>query len=127
MRYKCLEKIEITKEQFDNLQKLFDIDFEDIDENGDYVQQDLIDELGAYRDDTYCSFQWEFEDGKSITYEICSGNSNYYDNAVLWKKDKENGCYYQEDYFDCDYSIAKTMEFEYNDDTYICEFEIKGE
>ena len=119
--YKNINTIWITQKEIDKLNKFFEINFDNVKENGDYEQQDLIDELGAKQDDTMGLFTFKFENGKSITIDLDSGSSNYYDNIILWDNDGE-----EEFVFDCDFEFNSTMEFvdTENNETYICEFTI---
>lgn len=105
--------IKITKEQFDCIDRvLTEVDFDDDSEE----MEELIDELGAAVDDEYAGFTFNFEDGKVITINICSGSSNYYVYA-------EEDCEYE---LDCE-GFAKEIEFEIDDNTYICKFIIMEE
>ena len=127
MVYRNTNTVKMTQKEFDDINRLFEIDFEDVDENGDYVQQSLIDELGAYKDDNYAGLYFTFENGKELTIDIDSGSSNYYDNCVLWDiesvGDKKIAT---ENYvFDCGYCIEQEMEFDNGEDTYICKIEIE--
>lgn len=119
--YKNINTIWITQKEIDKLNKFFEINFDNVKENGDYEQQDLIDKLGAKQDDTMGLFTFKFENGKSITIDLDSGSSNYYDNIILWDNDEE-----EEFVFDCDFEFNSTMEFldTNNGTTYICEFTI---
>ena len=81
--YKNINTLWITQKELDKLNKYFEINFDNVKGNGDYEQQDLIDELGAKQDDTMGLFTFKFENGKSITIDLDSGSSNYY---ALWNK-----------------------------------------
>lgn len=121
MIYTNINDVEITREEFNNLQRFFDIDFWDYNyEKDEYTQQELIDELGARCDDTYPLFTFKFENGDKITYDLCSGGANYYDNVCLEYNNGED-----ELWFDCDYSLEETMEYTYGENTYICKLTIK--
>ena len=119
--YKNINTIWITQKEIDKLNKYFEINFDNVKENGEYEQQDLIDKLGAKQDDTMGLFTFKFENGKSITIDLDSGSSNYYDNIILWDEDGN-----EELVFDCDFEFNSTMEFvdTENNETYICEFTI---
>ncbi len=70
--------------------------------------------LNAKEDDFIPLVSVVFGNENIIDIDVCSGTGNYYDNCVLKdKKGKEITC------FDCSYSIDKTMEFNYGEDTYI--------
>ena len=117
MIYENTNEIKTTKEEIERLNKYFEIEFDLIDNNGDYEQQDLIDELCAREDDSIGLFVFEFENGYKISFDLHSGSSNYYDNVCLYNNDDEY-------WFDCDYCIEETMKFEADEDTYICKLTI---
>lgn len=84
----------------------------DIEELGEYTEEQKL--LNPKTDD-FIGLMWiDFENGNSITIDVCSGTGNYYDNCVLRDKDG-----YEITCFDCNYSIDNEMEFNYEDDTYI--------
>lgn len=98
--------------------------------NKDYVEylrnllsiEDLsIDNKGIGRIDDYIGIaSVDFPNNKSITIDLASGSTNYYDNVVLWEKD---GIYYNElDCSDCNFDIG-TFELFHDDDIYIVEIE----
>lgn len=76
---------------------------------------DKIEKLNARQDDYIGLFEIDINDKYSLTIDLCSGDSNYYDNIVIWQK---NGNYYNEiDYLDCDFEIGNDiiLEKEYFD------------
>jgi hypothetical protein len=118
-----VSEMEISRKDFDRINKLMQVDFNDIDENGDLTEemQSLVDELDARPDTMPYGFCFEFDNESKIYIDICSGSSNYYDNCQWVSGDCKS------DYlFDCDYSIDEEMEFHpTDDDVYICKFIIK--
>jgi hypothetical protein len=111
MVYTNTNKVEISKGYLRYLQQLLEINFEDT------TQQDTIDDLCAVTDDYLPLFEFMFDNNTTITYDLCSGSSNYYDNVCIYSEDFE-------DCFDCDYTLDEKMIFEYGDDTYICNLTI---
>jgi hypothetical protein len=116
-----VSEMEISRKDFDRINKLMQVDFDDIDENGDLTEemQDLIDKLDARPDTMPYSFWFEFENGSHITIDICAGSHNYYDDVVWTSKDGTRDCV-----FDCCFALDEEEEFEI-DDVYICKFIIK--
>lgn len=117
-----VSEIEIRRKDFDRINKLMQVDFDDVDENGDLTleMQNLIDELDARPDTTPYSFWFEFDNGTHITIDICAGSHNYYDDAVWTNQDGTRDCI-----FDCGFALDEVEEFEIDDDVYICKFIIK--
>lgn len=131
--------VEIERALFDRVNSLLEIedlnilnfcldDFTDANGEHSFTEEELaeIEEekrmaefLDAKRDDCIPLFDIKFDNGHSITIDVCSGNENYYDNNVLYG---ENGFVLAT--FDCMYSIDKRMEFNFNDVTYIVELNI---
>lgn len=119
-----VSEMEISRKDFERINRLMQVDFDDIDENGDFTQEmeKLINELDARQDTMPYGFYFEFEDGSKIYIDICSGGHNYYDNCQWISSDCKS------DYlFDCSYSIEEEMEFypAGNNNIYICKFIIK--
>lgn len=117
MIYTNTNKVAVSKKEFENMQELANVNFEETDE-------ETIERLGATTDDAINWLYFKFENGKTITIDICSGTSNYYVNAVLWSKDKEI-----EIEFDDESGIEEEMEFvicedDFTEDTYICKIDI---
>ena len=112
-QYVCETKI--SRRNFDRINRLMDVMFEEYETNCEMRR--LINELDARQDTMPYSFYFEFDDGAKIYIDICSGESNYYDNCQ-WVSSNCN-----EDYvFDCSYEISEENEFIYNDICYICKF-----
>lgn len=111
--YEC--EVKISKAKFDRINQLLaEIDFDDDSEE----MEELIDELGATEDVWECGWEFKFEDGAKIFIDIRSGSSNYYDDMV-WQKDDD------EQLLDCNYELNEEIEFEIDDNTYICKFIIE--
>lgn len=116
-----ISEMEINRKDFDRINRLMKIDFDDVDENGDLIPAiaKLVDELDARPDTMPYSFYFEFEDGTIIYIDICSGSHNYYDNCILESVDGLSDCV-----FDCHYMIEEHNAFIPfdGDATYICKF-----
>lgn len=116
-----ISEMEISRKDFDRINRLMEINFDDIDENGDLIpaMAKLVDELDARPDTMPYSFYFEFEDGSIIYIDICSGSHNYYDNCILESVDGLSDCL-----FDCHYMIEENNAFVPfdGDTTYICKF-----
>ena len=116
-----ISEMEISRKDFDRINRLMEIDFDDVDENGDLISTmaELVDELDARPDTMPYSFCFEFEDESTIYIDICSGSHNYYDNCFWVSKGKLRDCV-----FDCHYMIEENNAFVPFDGsaTYICKF-----
>lgn len=106
--YSCTIK-GVTDEFIERMNKYFDIESDD---------DSLVEE-------TIGLFQFDFDDGRSITYDICCGQHNYYDNVVPFDKVENSLC--ERTCFDCEYELNRTMVFTYENNnvetTYICKLE----
>ena len=111
--YVC--KIEIDKNDFERINRLMDVKFEDYESN--HKMKKLIDELDARPDTMPYSFCFEFDDGSEILLDICSGSSNYYDS---WRWVSAYGT--NDMQFDCMYEVKKENVFVYGGITYVCKF-----
>lgn len=137
MIYTCKEPIKLSRSEFERYRKLFKVDLNQIDDNGDLLpeMEQLADEAD-YREDTeVCEFWWFFEDGSAISWKIICGDCNAYDDAIWWNRAElitnngeeivkigdEAADYEMEPGF----SIDETMEFCVNGNSYICQIEIK--
>ena len=70
-------------------------------------------EIGA-KEDTYEGiFEATFDDGGILTYDLCSGNTNYYDNMVFTDVNKESYV------LECDFELGNKIEFQVNNNKYI--------
>lgn len=113
MEYKAKFKINGDKLKYYN--ELLQLDLE---ESLPYYNKQDIERLGAIKDDYIGIATIEFENNNYITIDLASGDSNYYDNIVLYDE-KGNELYV----LDCDYNL-NSFEFTYNNDKYIIEMEI---
>ena len=103
------ETITYDKDTLERVNALLNIESLEVEE---YTEEQKL--LNPKTDD-FIGLMWiDFENGNSITIDVCSGSYCYYDNCVL--KDKDG---YEITCFDCNYSIDNEMEFNYEDDTYI--------
>ena len=87
------ETVKIPKEIFERMNKLLNID----DLNNLTKEEKL---LNPKQDDFIGLIFMDFENGNSITVDVCSGSHNYYDNCVL-----KDGNGYELTCFDCSYEL----------------------
>lgn len=112
MRY--VEKFKISVEELKHYNELLQLDLE---EDLPFYNKDDIERLGARKNDYIGIATITFKNGNFIGIDVASGDSNYYDNIVLYDK------YETELYvLDCDYKID-SFEFTYDNDTYVIEIE----
>lgn len=119
--YICKEPVRMTRKEFDNLNKLFDVNFED----DSPEMEALINEIDARPDTNPATLAWDFDDGSFIITDIYVGEYSAYDD-VRWYKNKAA---YPET-FDCGYRLDKEMTYDYVGDeknTYVCLIEITDE
>lgn len=114
--YTCKESIKITEKEFDKINKLFKVDFDDDTEQ----MQKLIDELDARQNTMLYTFVWDFEDGNHIVMNIESDDTCYMDNVYLINNQNLDIDYM----FDRHFEIDKEMPFYDGNNRYICKFEI---
>lgn len=112
MRY--IEKFRISEEELNYYNELLQLD---LDECLPYYNKHDIERLGAKRNDYIGIATITFKNGNFIVIDVASGDSNYYDNIVLYDK-YENELYV----LDCDYKID-SFKFTYDNDTYVIEIE----
>ena len=113
MVYNNINKVELTRAEFDRLQDFLKVNFED------ETQEQFIDAIGAVEDDLIYIGTFKFENGNKIFISLISGDSNYYDSSWLLTADE---CDTHD--FDCGYEIDEDMQFEYNGDLYNCHITI---
>ena len=113
MTYK--QKIKITQEELNYYNSLLSLD---LDECSPYYNRDEIELLGAKTDDYVGIAVAEFTNGNYVTIDLASGDSNYYDNIVLYNKDGQELVVE-----DCSYELSDFC-IAYNGDEYIVELEI---
>lgn len=119
--YICKEPVRMTRKEFDNLNKLFDVNFED----DSPEMEALINEIDARPDTNPATLAWDFDDGSFIITDIYVGEYSAYDD-VRWYKNKTA---YPET-FGCGYRLDKEMTYDYVGDeknTYVCLIEITDE
>lgn len=99
--YICKLPVELSRKDFDKINKLFKVDFND--ESPE--MEVLIDELDARPDTSYATFWWDFENGLQIRLEIESDDNCYMDNTYLYDPADD------EDYavFDREFRIDEEM------------------
>lgn len=110
---KTLE-IKCNKDYIDYINRLLqEVDFD----NDSLEMQNLISELNAKQDDYIGLFSIDINKDYNITIDIVSGNSNYYDNIVIWKKADNKLEYSEVACLDCDFEIGNDiiLEKEYFD------------
>lgn len=78
------------------------------------TDQQLLD-AGANTDQSEGILYVEFDDGSHLNYDLCSGQSNYYDDVVWSSPDGRRDVT-----LDCEYSL-NDIEFQIDDDTYFVE------
>lgn len=117
--YICKQPVELSRKDFDKINKLFKVNFDD--ESPE--MEALIDELDARPDTNPCTFWWNFEDGSFIVWDLYVGDENAYDD-VRWYKN--NKAHYPIT-FDCGFCLQEETIFEKVGDaqnTYICRIKI---
>lgn len=119
--YICKEPVRMTRKEFDNLNKLFDVDFED-----DSLEMEaLINEINARPNTNPATLAWDFDDGSFIITDIYVGRYSAYDD-IRWYENKIA----HPETFDCGYRLDKEMSFYYvgkEGNTYVCLIEITDE
>ena len=84
-----------------------------VDDLSDEERIEFYRDNNLYRDDHIPISVTKFSNGNSITFDIWSGSSNYYDDWILWFPD---GDYYQ---FDPAFEVGEgTVDLEYEGDIY---------
>ena len=119
--YICKEPVRMTRKEFDNLNKLFDVDYED-----DSLEMEaLINEIDARPNTNPATLAWDFDDGSFIITDIYVGRYSAYDD-IRWYENKIA----HPETFDCGYRLDKEMSFYYvgkEGNTYVCLIEITDE
>lgn len=120
---KTLE-IKCNKDYIDYINRLLqEVDFD----NDSLEMQNLIRELNAKQDDYIGLFSIDINDDYNITIDIVSGNSNYYDSIVIWKKFNNQFEYNEVACLDCEFEIGNDIVlekeyFDFLDDDYTIKF-----
>lgn len=86
--------VSISREEFDRINKLLAIPSLE-----EMTDAELL-EQGANTDVYEGIFYVEFDNGATITIDLCSGGSNYYDNVVWTSPDRTNDVT-----LDCEYEL----------------------
>ena len=73
--------VKLAKNEIDRINRLLDIP-----SLSDLTDDELRD-MGAFTDATEGIFYAQFDDGSSLNYDLCSGQENYYDDAVWTSAD----------------------------------------
>lgn len=85
----------IDQEVFDRVNRLLDIDSFEL-----MSDEDMLD-AGVHTDWNEGIFAVPFDDGSCLTYDLCSGQSNYYDNVVWTSADGKRSAV-----LDCTFELA---------------------
>ena len=102
--------VKISRAEFDRINRLLAI------ESLEEMTDEELTNAGANTFHNEGIFYAKFNDGSSITYDLCSGSENYYDNVVFTDKDG------YEHVIDCDYVLDNVYEVEIN----IVKIELEG-
>ena len=105
MRYE--EKVPLARSEIDRINRLLSIPSLE-----EMTDQELRD-ARANTDTFEGVFYVEFADGSTLTYDLCSGSTNYFDDVVWTSPDKRTDVV-----LDCEYELAD-IEFEAMGNTYV--------
>ena len=112
MTYK--ETVNISKKVFDKVNKLLEIEsFED-------MTDAQMREAGAHEDDCKNIYCVIFEDGCGITYDLCSGQNNYWDDVIF------SSVEFGDSPVECTFELGD-IELNENGNTYIVHINVEGE
>ena len=84
--YICKLPVELSRKDFDRINDLFRVDFND--ESPE--MEALINELDARPNTNPCTFWWEFEDGTTVQLDIESDDVCYMDNMGIIQDDEDD-------------------------------------
>lgn len=101
------ETVKLPKEMFDRINRLLDI--EDLEEMTD---AELL-AAGANTDQHEGIFSVRFEDGSTMNYDLCSGQTNYYDDVVWTSPDEKRDVV-----LDCSFCLDTVEEVEIDGNLY---------
>lgn len=102
--------IHMPTKEFDRINRLL-IDIYDLNEMTDKE----LDEYGADKNTRDEIFTAHFDDGSYLTFDLCSGEINYYDDVVWHSADEKTVCVY-----DPNFELSEESEYRPNDtDAYI--------
>ena len=101
------EIIRVTQAEFDRINRLLAIpSLED-------MTDDELSKIGAKTNSSEYLYFVDFDDGSSLTWDLCSGTHNYYDNVVWTSPNgKLDAC------LDCNFELDD-IEFEFAGETYM--------
>ena len=119
--YICKQLVELSRKDFDRINGLFSISFED----GSPEMEARINKLDAHPDTNPATLSWDFDDGSFIIADIHISDCSAYDD-IRWY---ENETAYPET-FDCGFHIDEKMRFDCVGEaknTYVCLIEIADE
>lgn len=113
--YICKLAVELSRKDFDKINKLFKVDFDD--ESPE--MEALINELNARPDTRYCTFWWDFEDGSVVRMDVLSNENCYWDDVSILQEGEGN-------WLSPGYSIEEEMTFLSFDEErkYVCKIKI---
>ena len=107
-------KVALSKADFIRINTLFEID--DISKYTNNCVQYKVYDIEEIHFEKL--FSVSFDDGSYLTYDVCSGLYNYYDN-VVWV-----GANGKEAVLDCEYQLDTHIEYSINDNIYIIDIEL---
>ena len=108
-------EVYISKEEFDRVNRLLSID------SLENMTDDELIENDANTNVSEGIFYVEFDDGSSMNFDLCSGQSNYFDD-VVWT-DKEDKCSI---FLECSYELDD-IEVEINSEMYVVKIVVVDE
>ena len=100
------EIIRILASEFDRINKLLAI------ESLEDMTDDELRQMGATTDGHERLFYVEFDNGSSLTWDLCSGQHNYWDDVVWTSKNGKRDIV-----LDCEYELGD-IEFEVDEEWY---------
>ena len=98
--------VKLAKSEFDRINRLLDIP-----SLSDLTDDELRD-MGGFTDAIEGVFLVRFDDGSTLNYDLCSGQENYYDDAVWTSADGSRDVV-----LECSFELDD-IEFDVDDETY---------
>ena len=98
--------VKLAKSEFDRINRLLDIP-----SLSDLTDDELRD-MGGFTDAIEGVFLVRFDDGSTLNYDLCSGQENYYDDAVWTSADGSRDVG-----LECSFELDD-IEFDVDDETY---------
>ena len=113
--YICKLPVELSRKDFDRINSLFKVDFND--ESPE--MEALIDKLDARPNTNPCTFWWDFEDGTTIQMDILSNENCYWVDTGIFRNEED-------DWVGPGYSLEEEMVISSSDGKreYICKIKI---